>query len=109
MTKITFILPDDAEQIVNAKNGLSLQDVAFIEDIIDLPGICGGEMACGTCHVYVENGWYDKLEEAKSYEDDLIDMLAVEPKDNSRLGCQVIVTDESDGLVVRIAPNDYNM
>ena len=70
--------------------------------IYDIPGIdadCGGSMACATCHVYVEEKWLDKLPKAEEGEVDMIDM-AFEPKKNSRLSCQLIVTDEMDGLEV---------
>ena len=66
----------------------------------DIPGIdadCGGSMACATCHVYVEEKWLNKLPKAEEAEVDMIDM-AYEPKKNSRLSCQLIVTDELDGL-----------
>ena len=68
----------------------------------DIPGIdadCGGSMACATCHVYVKDDWYDKLDEKSEGEDDMIDQ-AYEPKKNSRLSCQIIVSDELDGLKV---------
>ena len=68
----------------------------------DIPGIdadCGGSMACATCHVYVKDDWYDKLDEKSEGEDDMIDQ-AYEPKKNSRLSCQLIVSDDLNGLVV---------
>ena len=70
--------------------------------IYDIPGIdadCGGGMACATCHVYVEEKWLDKLPKSEEAEIDMIDM-AYEPKKNSRLSCQLIVTDELEGLTV---------
>ena len=68
----------------------------------DIPGIdadCGGSMACATCHVYVEEKWFDKIPKAEEAEVDMIDM-AIEPKKNSRLSCQIIISDELDGLTV---------
>ena len=70
--------------------------------IYDIPGIdadCGGSMACATCHVYVEEKWFNKISKAEDAEVDMIDM-AHEPKNNSRLSCQLLVSDELDGLVV---------
>ena len=70
--------------------------------IYDIPGIdadCGGGMACATCHVYVKEEWFDKLPKKEDGEEDMLDM-AYEPKKNSRLSCQLIVSDELDGLIV---------
>ena len=72
--------------------------------IYDIPGIdadCGGGMACATCHVYVKEDWLDKLPKKEDGEEDMLDM-AFEPKKNSRLSCQLTVSDELDGLVVNI-------
>ena len=68
----------------------------------DIPGIdadCGGSMACATCHVYVSEKWLDKIPNAEDGEVDMIDM-AIEPKKNSRLSCQIIVSQDLDGLIV---------
>ena len=70
----------------------------------DIPGIdadCGGSMACATCHVYIKDDWYDKLDEKSEGEDDMIDQ-AYEPKKNSRLSCQITVSDKTEGLVVHL-------
>ena len=78
--------------------------------IYDIPGIdadCGGSMACATCHVYVEEKWLDKLPKAEEAEVDMIDM-AFEPKKNSRLSCQIIISDELDGLKVTTHQNNLN-
>ena len=72
--------------------------------IYDIPGIdadCGGGMACATCHVYVKEDWLNKLPKKEDGEEDMLDM-AFEPKTNSRLSCQLVVSDELDGLVVNI-------
>ena len=72
--------------------------------IYDIPGIdadCGGGIACATCHVYVNEEWQDKLPAKEDGEEDMLDM-AFEPKQNSRLSCQLVVSDELDGLVVNI-------
>jgi len=70
----------------------------------NIPGIdadCGGSCACATCHVYVDEKWFDKLQKKEDAEQDMLDM-AFEPKKNSRLACQIIATDELDGLVVKM-------
>ena len=70
----------------------------------DIPGIdadCGGSMACATCHVYVTDDWFDKINNKSEGEDDMIDQ-AFDPKKNSRLSCQLIVSDQLDGLVVNL-------
>ena len=72
---------------------------AIQKDISGIDADCGGAMACSTCHVYVEEKWFDKLPKVEEAEVDMIDM-AYEPKKNSRLSCQIIVTDELDGLIV---------
>ena len=74
------------------------------DELNDIPGIdadCGGGMACATCHVYVKEQWLDKLPQKEDGEEDMLDM-AFEPKNNSRLSCQLIVSDELDGLEVNI-------
>ena len=68
----------------------------------DIPGIdadCGGSMSCATCHVYVKEDWYDKLPKKEMGEDDMLDQ-AYEPKSSSRLSCQIMVSDDLDGLSV---------
>ena len=70
----------------------------------DIPGIdadCGGSMACATCHVYVKEDWFPKLSNKETGEDDMLDQ-AYEPKANSRLSCQITVSDELNGLVVHL-------
>ena len=73
---------------------------AVQNNITGIDADCGGSMACATCHVYVEDSWFNKLLKAEDSENDMIDM-AFEPKKNSRLSCQIIVSDEINGLIVR--------
>ena len=70
-------------------------------DLKEIPADCGGNMACATCHVYVKEDWIDKLPTKEDGEEDMLDM-AYEPKQNSRLSCQLIISDELDGLEVTI-------
>ncbi len=99
MPKITYKDKDGNSKIIEVENGLSVMEGAIQNDIPGIDADCGGAMACATCHVYVEEKWFDKLSKAEDAEVDMIDM-AHEPKKNSRLSCQLIVTDELNGLIV---------
>ena len=99
MSKITFEDKDGNSKTIEIENGLSVMEGAIQNDIPGIDADCGGSMACATCHVYVEDNWLDKIPKAEDAEVDMIDM-AYEPKKNSRLSCQLIVTDELDGLKV---------
>ena len=84
---------------IEVENGLSVMEGAIQNEIPGIDADCGGSMACATCHVYVEEKWFNKLPKAEDAEIDMIDM-AFEPKKNSRLSCQLIISDELDGLEV---------
>ena len=99
MPKVTYIEFNGKQHEVNVENGLSIMEGAVQNGIPGIDADCGGSMACATCHVYVEEKWLDKLPKAEDAEVDMIDM-AYEPKKNSRLSCQLIVSDELEGLTV---------
>tara|TARA_B000000532_G_scaffold195960_1_gene162044 strand:+ start:244 stop:564 length:321 start_codon:yes stop_codon:yes gene_type:complete len=99
MPKITYINSVGEKKTIEVKNGLSVMEGAIQNNIPGIDADCGGSMACATCHVYVEEKWFNKLPKAEDGEQDMID-VAFEPKKNSRLSCQLLVTDELDGLVV---------
>ncbi|MDA8822693.1 2Fe-2S iron-sulfur cluster-binding protein [Candidatus Pelagibacter bacterium] len=99
MTKITYQDFQGNSKTIDVANGLSVMEGAIQNDIPGIDADCGGSMACATCHVYVEDKWLDKVLKAEDAEVDMIDM-AIEPKKNSRLSCQLIVSDELDGLTV---------
>ncbi len=99
MAKITYTDFEGKSRTVEVENGLSVMEGAIQNDIPGIDADCGGSMACATCHVYVEQTWLDKLPKAEDGEIDMIDM-ASEPKKNSRLSCQLIVSDELDGLLI---------
>ena len=101
MAKITFITHDNKNHTVDVQNGLTVMEGAVQNDIPGIDADCGGGMACATCHVYVKDQWFDKLPVKEDGEEDMLDM-AFEPKKNSRLSCQIIVSDELDGLTVNI-------
>ena len=99
MPKITYIENSGNKKTIEVSNGLTVMEGAVQNDIPGIDADCGGGMACGTCHVYVKDEWFDKLPKKESGEEDILDM-AFEPKKNSRLSCQLIVSDELDGLIV---------
>ena len=99
MTKITYIEHNGKEHTIDVQNGLTVMEGAVQNDIPGIDADCGGSMACATCHVYIKDDWYDKLDEKSEGEDDMIDQ-AYEPKKNSRLSCQITVSDKIEGLVV---------
>ena len=99
MAKITYVENNGTSHTLEIANGLSVMEGAVQNDIPGIDADCGGSMACATCHVYVEEKWLDKIPKAEDGEVDMIDM-AFEPKKNSRLSCQIIISDELEGLVV---------
>ena len=101
MPKITYIENSEKSHSIEVANGLSVMEGAVQNDIPGIDADCGGGMACATCHVYVKEEWLDKLPKKEDGEEDMIDM-AYEPKKNSRLSCQLIVSDDLDGLIVNI-------
>ena len=101
MSKITYITHDNKKHIIDVQNGLTVMEGAVQNDIPGIDADCGGGMACATCHVYVNENWTDKLPKKEDGEEDMLDM-AFEPKTNSRLSCQLIVSNELDGLIVNI-------
>ena len=99
MTKITYKDFQGNSKTINVENGLSVMEGAIQNEIPGIDADCGGSMACATCHVYVEDSWLNKLPKAEDAEQDMIDM-AYKPNKNSRLSCQIVVSDEIDGLTV---------
>lgn len=100
MPKITFVERNGNRKTVEAKNGLSLLEIAHQNDV-DLEGACEGSLACSTCHLVIDPEWYDALPAASTDEEDMLD-LAFGLTKTSRLGCQIIVSDELDGLTVSL-------
>ena len=101
MPKITYKDYQGSSKTIEVESGFSVMEGAIQNEIPGIDADCGGSMACATCHVYVEDKWFDKIPKAEDAEIDMIDM-AFEPKKNSRLSCQIIVSDELDGLIVNI-------
>ena len=101
MPKITYIEHSGKNHTIEVRNGLTDMEGAVQNNIPGIDADCGGSMACATCHVYVKEDWFNKLPKKEDGEEDMLDM-AFEPKTNSRLSCQIIVSDEIDGLEVSI-------
>ena len=101
MTKITYIEFNGKSHTVDIANGLSVMEGAVQNDIPGIDADCGGGMACATCHVYVKEDWFNKINEKTEGEDDMLDQ-AFEPSKFSRLSCQIQVSDDIDGLVVNL-------
>ena len=101
MPKITYIEHIGKSHTIDIPKGLSVMEGAIQNNIPGIDADCGGSMACATCHVYVKEEWFDKLPKKEDGEEDMLDM-AFEPKQNSRLSCQILVSDELDGLTVSI-------
>ena len=101
MTKITYIESNQKTHTVDVDNGLSVMEGAVQNNIPGIEADCGGGMACATCHVYVKEEGFNKLPKKEDGEEDMLDM-AYMPNKLSRLSCQLIVSDELDGLVVNI-------
>ena len=99
MPKIKYIDQKGNSKTIDVENGLTVMEGAIQNNIPGIDADCGGSMACATCHVYVEDSWFNKILKAEDAENDMIDM-AYNPKKNSRLSCQIIVSEELDGLIV---------
>jgi 2Fe-2S ferredoxin len=106
MPEITFILDDGTEQTVEANSGSTVMQAAIDNGIEAMVAECGGACACATCHCYIEQPWQDKVNPASQMETDMLD-CAVEPNEYSRLGCQVTLTDELNGIAVKLPASQY--
>ena len=106
MPKITYIAFDGNETTVDAKEGMSVMQTAVNNGVDGIVAECGGACSCATCHVYVDEGWFDKLPEAQSMEKEMLDFV-MSPQPTSRLSCQIKVTAELDGLVVTTPESQY--
>ena len=106
MPKITYIAFDGTETVVDAREGMSVMQTAVNNGVDGIVAECGGACSCATCHVYVDEGWTDKLPEAQSMEKEMLDFV-MSPQPTSRLSCQIKVTAELDGLVVNTPESQY--
>lgn len=102
MPTITYIQPNGAEQTIEVAAGTTVMHAAIANDIDGIIGECGGSAMCATCHVYVDEAFADKLPETNSVESEMLDSVASERRSNSRLGCQLVIGPELDGLRVML-------
>ena len=105
MPKITLIGSDGSEANIDAKVGHTLMEVAVDNNIKGMVAECGGACACATCHAYIDESWINRLPAMNEMEDAMLE-AAMDRRANSRLGCQIEVTPELDGLTVTIADNE---
>jgi len=106
MAKITFIQPDGKQQVVQADKGLTVMEAAKKALVPGIEAECGGACACATCHVYVDAAWTEKVGKANEMEADMLD-FAFDVRDESRLSCQIKVSDALDGLVLRVPAKQF--
>ena len=107
MPKLTFVEQDGTRQDVEVSEGLSVLEAAH-RNGIDLEGACEGSLACSTCHVVVSEEWFEKLDEPSEDEEDMLD-LAFGLTETSRLGCQIIMSPDLDGLEIQLPAATRNM
>jgi len=101
MPKITYIEHNGKSHVIEVPKELTVMEGAIQNNIPGIDADCGGSCACATCHVYVDEKWFNKLPKKENAEQDMLDM-AYEPNSFSRLSCQLTVTDELDGMVVKM-------
>ena len=106
MAKITFIEHNGTEHVVDGENGMSVMETAVKNMVPGIDADCGGACACATCHVYLQGDWVDKLGERSEMEEDMLD-FAFEVQDSSRLSCQIRVSDDIDGLVLKVPEKQF--
>jgi 2Fe-2S ferredoxin len=104
MIRILFIQPDGREQSVESKPGQSVMQAAIGAMVPGIVADCGGACACATCHGYVDSAWTEHIPPASTDEADMIDAACLDVQPNSRLTCQIKLTPEMAGLVIRIPP-----
>ena len=101
MPKITYIEHSGKSHVVEVPNELNVMEGATQNNIPGIDADCGGACACATCHIYVDEKWFDKLKKKDDAEQDMLDM-AFEPNKFSRLACQITITDDLEGMVVKM-------
>lgn len=107
MPSIVFISPDGERREVQATIGASAMKAAKINAVPGIEAECGGSLSCGTCHVYVGAALSKKLPEPTEEEQEMLQYVAGGVRDNSRLSCQIVMTDELDGLILEIPESQY--
>lgn len=106
MPKITFIEHDGTEHVVDAEVGMTVMEAAIKNQVPGIEAECGGACSCATCHVYVDEAWREATGEPEEMEEDMLD-FAFDVRPNSRLSCQIKVTEALDGLIVRVPEKQF--
>ncbi len=106
MAKVTYVEHNGAEHVIDVKNGLSVMEGAVKNNVPGIDADCGGACACATCHVYVDAAWKDKVGTPSEMEKSMLD-FAENVEANSRLSCQIKVSDEVEGLIVRMPESQH--
>ena len=106
MAKLTFIQKDGTRQEVEGQNGMTVMEAAVKNMVPGIDADCGGACACATCHVYVEPDWVERVGPRNEMEEDMLD-FAFDVRENSRLSCQIKITDTLDGLTVKVPEKQF--
>jgi ferredoxin, 2Fe-2S len=106
MPKVVYVGPDGAQHVVDAPAGQSVMQAAVTNGVPGIIGECGGNLSCATCHVWVRAEFVAAVGEPRDLEDDLLDLAVDERRAGSRLGCQVALTEDLDGLTVDVPPQE---
>ncbi len=106
MAKITFVQPDGSSQVVDAEPGVTVMEAAKIQSVAGVDAECGGACACATCHVYIDTAWVQRTGKPSTMEEDMLD-FAFDVREESRLSCQIKVTTDLDGLLVRVPAKQF--
>jgi len=106
LVKITYIDPAGTEHVLEGEKGMSVMELATKHDVPGIEADCGGACSCATCHVYVDPAWTEVTGTADEMEEDMLD-FAFDVRENSRLSCQLEITEAFDGLIVRIPEKQF--
>jgi 2Fe-2S ferredoxin len=106
LPKVVYISPDGTQRAVDAPAGQSVMQAAVTNGVPGIIGECGGNLSCATCHVWVRDEFVAAVGEPRDIEDDLLDLAVDERRGGSRLGCQIALTDDLDGLTVDVPPQE---
>jgi len=106
MVTVKFIQPDGAENVVEVPEGTTLMTAAVENDVPGILGDCGGACSCATCHCYIDAAFQSRIPPVQEIESSMIE-FAIEPRENSRLGCQVVLTEEMSGIEVHVPESQY--
>ena len=100
--KVTWKLPDGGEISADVANGTNMMQAAVENNVPNVIGECGGTLSCATCHVYVNDAWFAKTGDVNDFEEAMLDVAEAEAQPTSRLSCQIVASDELDGLVLMV-------